>query len=257
MIVAAGLCDARISGIPYTITFIEATRMSADEANSSRRHFLASVAGGASALAAVGLSATELLAQAKPAAAAQGAWDMSWVDRVQRAKHKMVFDSPGIGDGMALNNAITWLNGYREVYQTTDADMAAVLVFRHKGLPVALNDDMWARLKFGDDDKLKDPSTGELTTRNPFVSLKPDDKSAAVMPGAGVDALMARGVIVLACNQALMRHAGPLAKAEGISREQAQQALIASVLPGVIRMPSGIFAASRAEEAGCLFLRST
>jgi hypothetical protein len=179
------------------------------------------------------------------------------VDRAQRAKHKMVFDSPGIGDGMALNNAVTWLNGYREVYQTTDADMAAVLVFRHKGLPIALNDDMWARLKFGDDDKLKDPSTGEPTTRNPFVNLKAGDKSVAIMPDAGVDTLLARGVIVIACNQALMRHVGPLAKAEGISREQAQQALIASVLPGVIRMPSGVFATSRAEEAGCVFLRST
>jgi intracellular sulfur oxidation DsrE/DsrF family protein len=231
--------------------------MSADEAHSSRRHFLASVASGASALAAVGLSATELLAHAAPAApaVAQGAWDMSWLDRVQRAKHKMVFDSPAIGDGMALNNAITWLNGYREVYQTVDADMAAVLVFRHKGLPVALNDDMWARLKLGDDDKLKDPATGEPTTRNPFINVKPGDRSIAIMPDAGVDALMARGVIVIACNQALMRHAGPLAKAEGISREQAQQALIASVLPGVIRMPSGVFATSRAQEAGCVFIK--
>jgi hypothetical protein len=230
--------------------------MSADQANPSRRKFIANVAGGASALAAIGLNAGELRAQGT-APAPQGAWDMSWVDRLARAKHKMVFDAPGIADGMALNNAITWLNGYREVYQTTDADMAAVLVFRHKGLPVALNDDMWARLKFGDDDKLKDPSTGEPTMRNPFVNLKAGDRSVAIMPDAGVDTLMARGVIVLACHQALMRHVGPLAKAEGISREAAQEALIASVLPGVIRMPSGVFATSRAEEAGCVFLRST
>ena len=231
--------------------------MSADESNSSRRKFIANVASGASALAAVGLSAGGLLAQGTAASTPQGGWDMSWVDRVQRAKHKMVFDAPAIADGMALNNAITWLNGYREVYQTADADMAAVLVFRHKGLPVALNDDMWKRLKFGDDDKLKDPTTGEPTTRNPFFNFKADDKNVAVMPGAGLDALMARGVIVLACNQALMRHVGTLAKAEGISRDQAQQALIASVLPGVIRLPSGVFATSRAEEAGCVFLRSS
>jgi hypothetical protein len=48
-----------------------------------------------------------------------------------------------------------------------------------------------------------------------------------------------------------------LAKAEGIPREKAQQAMLDAVLPGVIRMPSGVFATSRAEEAGCLFLRST
>ena len=103
---------------------------------------------------------------------------------------------------MALNNAITWLNGYKEVYQTTDGEMAAVLVFRHKGLPVALNDDMWARLNFGDDDKLKDPTTGEPTKRNPFINGKAADKNSTIMPEGGVEELLARGAIVLACNQA-------------------------------------------------------
>lgn len=231
--------------------------MSADEAKSSRRTFIASVAGGASALAVAGLAAPQLHAQGRGSTEPQGGWDMSWVDRLQSAKHKLVFDSPAIGDGMALNNAVTWLNGYREVYQTADSDMAAVLVFRHKGLPVGLNDAMWARLKLGDDEKINDPATGEPTARNPYVGIKPGDKNSPVMPGASVDALIARGAIVIACNQALMRHAGALAAAEGITREAAQQELIASVLPGVIRMPSGVFATARAEEAGCVFLRST
>jgi len=62
---------------------------------------------------------------------------------------------------------------------------------------------------------------------------------------------------VLCCNLALMRIAGMLAKAENILRDKAQQAMMDAVLPGVIRMPSGVFATSRAEEAGCLFMRST
>ena len=76
-------------------------------------------------------------------------------------------------------------------------------------------------------------------------------------PDGGVDSMIARGAIVLCCNLALMRHAGALAKAESISSEKAQQAMMDSVFPGVIRMPSGVFATSRAEEAGCLFMRST
>ena len=227
--------------------------MSADDAKPSRRRFIANAA----ALAATGLGATELFAQGTPAPPPQGGWDMSWVDRVQRAKHRQVFDAPGMAEGMALTNAVVWLNGYSEVYKTIDADMAVVLVFRHKGLPVALNDDMWAQLKLGDDDKLKDPTTGEPTKRNPFVNLKAGDKNLMTFPDGGVDSLIARGAIVLCCNLALMRHAGALAKAEGIPREKAQQAMIDSVLPGVIRMPSGVFATSRAEEAGCLFMRSS
>jgi hypothetical protein len=231
--------------------------MSVDEANPSRRQFIANVAGDASALAAIGLSAPDVLAEGAPRMPTQGAWDLSWLDRVQRAKHRQVFDAPGIAEGTALTNAIVWLNGYHEVYQTADADMAAVLVFRHHGLPVVLNDAMWARLKLDDEEKLKDPTTGEPTMRNPFVNLKASDKNLLTFPEGGLDSLMARGVIVLCCNLALMRHAGQLAKAEGIPMEQAKQAMIDSVLPGVIRMPSGVFATSRAEEAGCLFLRST
>jgi hypothetical protein len=254
---ASGLSGARLSGIPYSVTFTEATRMPVDEAKPSRRQFIANVAGGASALAAVGLGTADLLAQGAPPAAPQGGWDMSWVERVQRAKHRQVFDAPAIAEGTALNNTLVWLNGYSEVYKTSDADMAAVLVFRHHGLPVVLNDDMWARLKFGDEDKLKDPTTGEPTRRNPFVNLKPGDKKLMTFPEGGLDSLMKRGAVVLCCNLAVMRLAGMLEKAEGISQEKAQQAMIASVLPGVIRMPSGVFATSRAEEAGCLFIRST
>jgi hypothetical protein len=231
--------------------------MPVDEANPSRRQFIANVAGGTAALAAAGLSAGELLGQRAPPAAPQGGWDMSWVERAQRAKHRQVFDAPAIAEGTALNNTIVWLNGYSEVYKTADGDMAAVLVFRHHGLPVVLNDDMWARLKFGDEDKLKDPTTGEATRRNPFVNLKAGDKELMTFPEGGLDSLIARGAIVLCCNLAVMRLAETLAKAEGIALEKARQAMIASVLPGVIRMPSGVFATSRAEEAGCLFIRST
>ena len=234
--------------------------MSAEELNSSRRRFLANVAGSTAALAAVGIGAGDLMAQGtapSAPAAPQGGWDMSWLDKVAKAKHKQVFDAPGMADGMALTNTVVWLNGYKEVYNTNDADMAAVLVFRSKGLPVALNDDMWTRLKFGEDDKLKDPATGEPTTRNPFFSAKAGETHSPLMPNGGIDTLIARGMIVLCCNLALMRHAGALVKNEGITREKAQADLIASVIPGVIRMPSGIFATTRAEEAGCQFLRSS
>ncbi len=230
--------------------------MTADEQNPSRRKFIANVAGSASALAAVGFSAGELLAQGTPAAP-QGSWDMSWVDRLARAKHKMVFDAPWMAEGMALSNAVTWLNGYSEVYKTTDAEMGAVLVFRHKGLPLILNDEMWSLLTYGEDEKITDPATGATTKRNPFLKAAGGRGGVSLFPNGDVESLIARGATVIACNQALMRHVGPLAKAANISRDEAQQKLIASVVPGVIRMPSGVFATSRAEEAGCQFLRSS
>jgi len=194
---------------------------------------------------------------------------MSWVERVERARHRQVFDAPDVADGMALNHANLFLRGYAEVYQTTDADIAAVVVYRHMGLPAVLNDDMWARMKLGERTKLKDPATNELALRNPLLKLKPADPAATPAPDApggagggngpmvGLDTLMARGAIVLCCNMALMSNAGRLARAEGITVEEARAALIAALVPGVIRLPSGIFAVARAQEAGCHFIRST
>ena len=232
--------------------------MSADEMNSSRRKFLANVAGSATALAAVGLSSTALRAQGAAATAPQGGWDMTWLDKVAKAKHKQVFDAPAMADGMALTNAAVWLNGYSEVYKTTDADMAAVIVFRHKGVTAVLNDELWSILKPTDDDKAKDPAAADVVvTRNPFLTPKAGERGGNLMPNGSMDALISRGMIVIGCNLALMRQAGPLSKALGISREEAQQKLIAGLVPGVIRMPSGVFATTRAEEAGCGFLRST
>ena len=127
--------------------------MSDAETPTNRRRFLASVAGGSAALAAAGLSARDLLAQGGSGVPNYppplGGWDMSWLDRVERAKHRHVFDAPEVADGLALNHALLFFRGYADVYQTAEADMAAVVVFRHLGLPVVLNDDMWSRLKLG------------------------------------------------------------------------------------------------------------
>lgn len=245
--------------------------MSEDLSPSPRRRFLTALAGSTAALAA-GITASELLAQGGSGGQTfpppQGGWDMSWVARVERAKHRHVFDAPEMADGMALNHASLFLRGYAEVYQTAETDMATVVVFRHAGLPAVLNDDMWSRLKLGEQTKVKDPRTSEFALRNPYLKLKPDDASAPAAPEGGVgaganppltglDALMARGVTVLCCNLALMRHGGRLARAENMPIEDARAAVIAALVPGVIRMPSGIFAVARAQEAGCHFLRST
>jgi hypothetical protein len=241
---------------------------------SPRRRFLATLAGGSAALAA-GFSARDLLAQGGTGIPSypppQGGWDMSWLGRVERAKHRHVFDAPEVADGLALNHVNLVLRGYADVYQTSDADTAAIIVYRHAGLPAVLNDDMWSRLKLGERTKVKDPATNEFALRNPYLKVKPGDPNSPASPegggggGAGggsgpmtgLDTLIGRGVIVLCCNLALMQHGGRLARAENLPIEEARTAVINALVPGVIRMPSGVFAVARAQEAGCHFLRST
>jgi hypothetical protein len=116
---------------------------------------------------------------------------------------------------------------------------------------------MWARMKMGVFTKIKDPLTGEDAVRNPFVNVKPGDKTVLYDTGAAVDTLIGRGVTVLCCNMALLHFADMLAKAENIPADEAHKQLAANLVPGTILMPSGIFAAARAQEAGCHYIRST
>jgi len=225
--------------------------------STNRRGFIAAVAGGTAALAATGFAARDLLAQGggfPSYPAPQGGWDLSWVERVERARHRMVFDMPQIESGMAFTNALTYKKGYGEVYKSPDADFGLVVVCRHAALPAVLNDEMWAKLKYGEKNKINDPATGEPSLRNPY-------SKAGEKPGANseqaIESLIARGVSVLACNLSLMRNAGILAKETGMATEEARVAITAALVPGVIRQPSGIFAVSRAQEAGCHFVRST
>lgn len=223
----------------------------------NRRGFIAAVAGGTAALAATGFTARELFAQggAFPSyPAPQGGWDISWVERVERAKHRMVFDMPQMESGMAFTNALTYMKGYGEVYKTTDAEFGLVVVCRHAALPAVLNDEMWAKLKYGEKNKINDPATGEPTLHNPYS--KAGEKPGAISEQS-IEALIARGVTVLACNLSLMRNAAILAKETGLSTDDARASITAALIPGVIRQPSGVFGVARAQEAGCHFIRST
>ena len=233
-----------------------------------RRGFLGRLAGAAAAVAGGGLLTRDATAQgAPPAALASSAWDMSWVERVTGA-HRQVFDAPAIADGTALHQARTWMAGYAEVYGAKDAEMSAVIVVRHAAIPMVLDDTLWSRLELGkqlahpsegEPVMLKDPATGELPRRNPFLSTnnKAGDRHGLIWPDGGVDALIGRGAIVLACNLALRRAVSLVTKVDKVSAESARATVLAHLVPGVVVMPSGIFAVTRAQEAGCQYIRAT
>lgn len=235
-----------------------------------RRGFLAQLLGGAAALVAGGLVGGPLLAQPGPGAdlpalappdtepvGPHSAWNMSWVDRIT-AQHREVFDAPEIAEGTVFNQARRYLGGFHEVYGTRDADLNAVLVVRHKAIPMVLDDPIWARYDFiAKETKLKDPTTGAATRRNPFLHPRSDDRHAYVWADGGLDTLIKRGAIVLACNVALMGLARIIAKRTTQPLDAVRGELRHGLVSGVTLMPSGIFAVTRAEEAGCHYIRAT
>ena len=89
---------------------------------------------------------------------------MSRVWRVNRP-HRVVFDVTKISDGDALWQTTSWMQGYAEGEGATDADLNAVLVFRHAAVTMVLNDAMWARLAVASGKR--EPTS--IAKRNPYL----------------------------------------------------------------------------------------
>ena len=216
-----------------------------------RRDFLrqASVLA-AGSLAAAPLAGSALGAHGAPPAG-QGSWDMSWTERVT-AKHRMCFDAHEVSEGVCLHQARSFIQGYKDIYGLSDADVSAVLVIRHSAIAMVLGNPLWDDGQLGEMHKLKDPETGEEPTkRNPFINVPAGARHSLMWPDGALDTLISRGVIVLCCHLALQNVTGMIARHRGIPRQDAAALVNANLLPGVYRMPTGIFATSHAQAMGC------
>ena len=227
------------------------------QADTGRRDALKHMAGGALALVALSSAACAPGATAgsstTPATtpAPGSAFDMSWMQRVNK-RRRMVFDTNDVASGAGLSFVASYLDGARQAYG--DPDASTVLVHRHTSVPIVIGDDLWRRLGLGESLKLKDPTTGEVAQRNPFINYKAGDKFSMTGERSALDTLMKNGTIVLACNRALSGYAYQLANKEKIDRAQAQKELMASLVPGVYVVPNGVFGVCAAQEVGCGYI---
>jgi hypothetical protein len=193
-------------------------------------------------------------------------WDMTWVDRVT-GRHRAVFDSPGVSDGAAVFRANMWLNQYREVYGTERADMSPVIVLRHSGTALALNDDYWTKFDVARELAEDDAPRPAAPAPAPASPARPDSASVTPSPasprknplsGTGPNSLatfLDGGGIVLVCNVAFQQAVGRFRRADrNLSRDAALELAKAHLVSRVILQPSGIFAALRAQEAGCHYI---
>jgi len=145
--------------------------------------------------------------------------------------------------------------GWKDVYNTPDSDMGVVVVVRHRAIQMVLNDAIWERWNIGEQLGVKDG--GEPARRNTFAGRPASEGGTGRGAGGTLNGLMERGAVILCCNLALMRSAGQFASAMKIPVDEARKLFIDSVVPGVIRQTNGIFAVTRAQEAGALLVKST
>jgi hypothetical protein len=196
----------------------------------------------------IGLTDAERKAVAAPIS---DEWDLSWVNRL-RGKSRAVFDSPEVSEGGALFRACLWRTQHASVFGTTPADLTPVIVFRHSGIPLIMDDQHWDRLGVGKDVKLKDPATGKWYRRNPIASAAAD--TPPEFKDITLPAFIASGGIVLACHLAFGDIVSQYKAKDKLSDADAESAARAHLLPGVILQPSGFFAVLKAQDEGCKYM---
>lgn len=181
-------------------------------------------------------------------------WDMSWTERIN-GKFCAVFDSPEISEGAAIFRAVAWGDMYKDVYGTERSDLSPVVVLRHAAIPLVMSNPYWERDGVGKGLKVKDSNGRKWATTNPVSA----GSNPATDPKAKytLEGFLAGGGIVLACNWAFGRLVSDLAKGDKLDQAAARTKALGLLIPGVILQPNGIFAALRAQEAGCHYVMAS
>jgi hypothetical protein len=135
-------------------------------------------------------------------------------------------------------------------------DMSTVLVLRHNGIVLAMQQPFWDKYGIGKAKNVTHPITLQPTDRNPAL-LSTADGLPEPFNQLGLKELLARGGVVLACDLALQDCIQLIQTKEKLSPEEARKQAIAYLVPGVIVQPSGVFAVIRAQEAGCAYVRAS
>jgi len=183
-------------------------------------------------------------------------WDLTWVDRLT-GKYRAIFDVPEIDSGYGVWRASIWGKQYQEVLGAKPNELSTVLVLRHHGISLAMQQAYWDKYAIGKDKNVLHPITQQGTDRNPALLASSRNEVPAMFDEAELDRFLARGGIVLACNLALQDVVEQIQKKEKVSADDARKRAIAFMVPGVILQPSGVFAALHAQDAGCKYIRAS
>jgi len=222
--------------------------MSDAKLSSDRRGFLSSVAATAAALG-VGQLATAQAAD-PPSAANNAATEFErWLNGI-KGKHRQVYDAPEPNNGMVLVYSLAYLLTAPQAYGVPESEVGVVVVLRHFAIPIAFNDETWAKYKLGEVFNVNDPATKAPATRNPFAYIKPGDLP---FPDAALEKLVARNVKFGVCNLALTVFSGMVAQKTGMKPEDVKKDWIAGMFPGLQVVPSGVVAINGAQARGCSY----
>jgi intracellular sulfur oxidation DsrE/DsrF family protein len=211
-----------------------------------RRGFLGRIALAAAALGLTDTVTAPLAAAAEPRRQRSAATDPeleAWFAKMS-GKHRQVFDAPAVNHGLSAIWPRVYLLTMGATYPSEPG--TAMVILRHGAIPLAMQDTLWAKYKFGE---MFDIKVGDApATRNPFAVI-----TDLPLPGLGISELLKSGVLIGVCNAALTVYSGAAAKKMNMDAAAIKNEWVAGLYPGVQVVPSGVMAVGRAQELGCSY----
>lgn len=214
-----------------------------------RRDFLGMLAAGAGSTLALPALLTSLNAEAAIAPTVSPVEADEWFKKV-KGKHRIMYDATEPNGGFP----VAWAYIYYKTNNATgtpDNDLTAVVVLRHGAIPLAMDDKLWEKYKFGEMFKITDSTTNAPAVKNIYsVTSEPMWTMLGI---EGIKALIARGVMFCVCDVALTVYSGFAAKAMNGNPEEVKKDWVSGLIPGVQVVPSGVWAVGRAQENKCAY----
>ena len=243
------------SGLPH-----KQNQMSIDMDTGSRRNFLTDVGRLASTVALVGCAPTSVATRSasghEVSTAANGEWDLRWIDTLRGATDRAVFDWPSLGDPadpIVLELAERYLDNCQSAYRAGAHNARVVLNIRTQAISAAMTDTLWERYSLGTEYTAKDPATQQPAIRNPFLHRAPSPAPGITLPS--IPDLVDRGAIILVCDFAMGHLSKRLAAKAGRGADDVHADLRKGLIQGAYAVPSGIFGLARSQNAGCAYIR--
>ncbi len=219
-----------------------------------RRGFLGGLA---AATLATGLPWADLAAAPTPMRSGSANPD-AWLDRMT-GKHRCLFDFPEHGAGLPLLHMLNYVSTYQRAYNVPAREVNAVGTLYFAGptasLPLAFNDAMWAKYKFGETLNLTDPKTGRPSVRNMFHRPQAGDPVffGGAYLAAGMESLVGMGCVFLLCENALAFWVSEFATAGLGTAEAINAELRANMVPGVMPVPAMVIAIEKGQQKGVAY----
>lgn len=224
-------------------------------ATKSRRKFLGKMIG-------VATAATVPLAKMNTATAADVSEHDRWMSEIT-GTHKCLFDFPQHKKGAGLVHIYNYIATYQAAYGVEIEDISTVGTLYSAGgdssIPMAFNDAMWGKYKFGEYMSLDDPRTGKAAVRNLFYKTMDGDELPRVgtigpFPDASISALQSKmGTVFLLCNNAATALGMDLARLGFGDAAEITAELKENMMPGIHVVPAMVISIEKAQAAGIAY----